>query len=356
MITLQPITEENFLKAAAAKVSPEQQDFVAPAPIIMSRAYAYRNQRAICQAICKNDQIVGLMMLHDMDEEPSCYHLAELLIDVAQQGKGYGQQVLKLILDICRRERKFDAVEVCVKKNNFAAIHVYEKAGFYDTLYQDPETPDSICMRYDLPQDYLEIPYRNIVLRDMVVSDIADEIRWNTVETDWALWDAPWEMELELLQFNPVKFQKESMEKLRHPEEDPRWRFELDTADGIHIGSINSYLIDENWEWIPLQNVKPGQKVYKTLGLDIGESRFCSRGLGKDALAAFILYYLEKGIRELCVQTWSGNIRMIRCAERLGFVECNREIGLRQVRGETFDGLTFLLDLDRFHKYLAENP
>lgn len=355
MITLRPINEENFLDAAQLRVSLEQQRFVASAPYILSRAYAYRNQRAVCWGIYEEDTIVGLAMLHDMKEEPACYHLAELMIDASQQGNGYGQQALKLILDICRRERKFGAVEVCVKKKNFTAIHVYEKAGFYDTLYQDPETPDCICMRYDLPQDHLEISYRNIVLRDMVESDIADEIRWNTVETEWALWDAPWEMEIELPKFDPEAFRHDALCTLQKSKEVPRWGFELD-AHGVHIGAVNSYLIDENYNWIPRKEVKPGKKVYRTLGVDISDSRFWNRGIGKRALTAFIQYYLEKGIKELYMQTWSGNVRMVKCAEKLGFTVCNRKIGTRCVRGEKYDELTFLLDLDRFHEYLSENP
>ena len=44
MITLQPITETNFLTAAALSVSPDQGRYVAPAPIILARAYAYRRR------------------------------------------------------------------------------------------------------------------------------------------------------------------------------------------------------------------------------------------------------------------------------------------------------------------------
>lgn len=146
MITLQPINEANFLEAAALTVSPSQINFVASAPMILARSYAYRNQNSVCWGIYDDAQIVGLAMLHDMTDEPACYHLCELLIDGKHQNKGFGQEALKLILDHCRHERKFHRVEVCVKKENAAAIHVYEKAGFRDSGYQDPDTPDSICM------------------------------------------------------------------------------------------------------------------------------------------------------------------------------------------------------------------
>ena len=201
----------------------------------------------------------------------------------------------------------------------------------------------------------MEIRYREIVLRDMVESDIEDDIRWNTVETQWALWDAPWEMETELPKFNPESYRREQLELLQAPKDQPRWRFELDTADGIHIGSVNSYLIDENWNWIPLRSVTPGQKVYRTLGIEICDCSYWSKGLGTQALAAYISYYLENHCADLCLQTWSGNFRMVKSAERLGFVVCHREVGNRCVRGGVYDGLTFRLDLDRFHNFLKEN-
>ncbi len=202
----------------------------------------------------------------------------------------------------------------------------------------------------------MEIKFRDIRLRDMEERDIDDEIRWNTVETEWALWDAPWEMEVELPKFDPEAYRREAEKALREPKEPFRWEFELDTAQGVHIGSVNSYLIDENFAWIRRSQVKPGQKTYRALGIEINEHRFWNGGLGTQALTAFIQYHLDHGYRELCLQTWSGNVRMIRCAQHLGFVECHREAGNRKVRGETYDGLTFLLDIGQFYAFLEENP
>lgn len=152
MITLQPITETNFLQATALEVKTEQRKFVAPAPCILARAYAYRAQRAVCWGIYADNTMIGLALIHDMAAEPACYHLGQFLIHGPEQGKGYGRQALKLLLSNCRREGKFSRVEVCVKKADAAAIRVYEQAGFRDTGYTDPDTPDSLCMAYDLPE------------------------------------------------------------------------------------------------------------------------------------------------------------------------------------------------------------
>ena len=41
----------------------------------------------------------------------------------------------------------------------------------------------------------MKIESDNIILRDMIESDIEDYVRWFTVEREWENWDAPWEKE-----------------------------------------------------------------------------------------------------------------------------------------------------------------
>lgn len=195
----------------------------------------------------------------------------------------------------------------------------------------------------------MEIKFDNIILRDPKESDIDDEIRWNTTETEWALWDAPWEMEEWLPTFDPVKFRTEELEALKKPVKGFRWGMEVDTSGGVHVGSVNTYLIDESYEWIPLKNVEEGQRIFYTLGIEINEPAYWDQGIGTKALAAYIQYHLDNGHYDICLQTWSGNTRMVRCAKKLGFQICEREVGKRNVRGGLYDGLTFCLDVRRFH-------
>ncbi|MBR5309800.1 MAG: GNAT family N-acetyltransferase [Oscillospiraceae bacterium] len=199
------------------------------------------------------------------------------------------------------------------------------------------------------------IKFKNIILRDMTKADIGDDIRWNTVETDWAHWDAPWESEPDLLTFDPEEYRKKELLKLGEPKDEIRWGFEIDTAEGKHIGAVNSYMINEEYDWTPINKARPGEKLFRTVGIDICESSFCGKGLGTEALAAFIKYYLDNGEEEIYTQTWSGNIRMIKCAEKLGFEVCRRKEGIREVRGEIYGGLTFRLDKEKFGKFLEGN-
>ena len=82
-------------------------------------------------------------------------------------------------------------------------------------------------------------------------------------------------------------------------------------------------------------------EVYTIFGMVSCEPDLWSNGIGTKALRAFINYYFENGVNELYTQTWSGNVRMLRCAEKLGFVECNRNVGTREVDGQKYDWLTF---------------
>ena len=200
----------------------------------------------------------------------------------------------------------------------------------------------------------MQIKYKNVILRDMRESDIEDEIRWNTVETQWALWDGPWEMEKELAHFNPEEHRKKELEWLAKPKPDHRLSLEIETADGVHIGCVSTYCIDEDFQWAQLSGEEERKSVRWAVGIDIHEPAYWSSGWGTQALTAYLFYHIAEGYTDLYTQTWSGNLRMIGLAEKLGFRECCRKVGLRQVRGETYDGLTFRLDLEAFETYLAQ--
>ncbi len=196
----------------------------------------------------------------------------------------------------------------------------------------------------------MKIEYKDIVLRDMTEADIEDDIRWYTVETDWSNWDAPWEPLPDISDTDA--YRKKELLKLAEPKDEIRWGFEIETAKGEHIGAVNSYMINCDYEWTPLNKAKPGEKLFRTVGISICESSFCGKGFGTKALAAFIDYYLENGEDEIYCQTWSGNIRMVKCAEKLGFEICKRKIDYREINGKKYDGLTFRLNKEKFCKYL----
>ncbi len=184
----------------------------------------------------------------------------------------------------------------------------------------------------------MKIIFENIVLRDMMESDIGDYVRWFTTETEWSDWDAPWEpIESDVeTERNSWREYYESVKDM--PDDVRRWKLEIEW-NGRHIGWVSAYRIDENYKWVG--EIKQGQTVYRAIGIDICESDVWGKGVGTNALRAFMNYYFAHGYGELYTQTWSGNGPMLRCAEKLGFIECNRDVGIREVNGQKCDGLTF---------------
>ena len=142
MIHLIDINESNWLAAARLTVAPEQYAYVADAVGIIARGYVYRDCNARVWGIAKDDVLVGLALVRGLDEEPACYDLQQLMIDAKYQSCGYGTKALGMIIEKLRAEHAYDCVEVCVKKDDEAALHVYKKAGFVDTGYIDECAPD----------------------------------------------------------------------------------------------------------------------------------------------------------------------------------------------------------------------
>lgn len=105
---------------------------------------------------------------------------------------------------------------------------------------------------------------------------------------------------------------------------------------------LNLYPIDESYEW--LGEINDGQTVCRAIGIDICEPDAWGNGIVTNALRAFMNYYFENGVDQLYTQTWSGNVRMLRCAEKLGFHECKRNVDKRAVVGWKCDGLTFRVE------------
>ena len=146
MIRLAEVTEENWMEVASLSVKDSQKGFLASAAGILARGYVYRSCNGRVYVIENDRAPVGLALVREFTEEPLGYDLQQFMIDQRFQGKGYGSQALQLILDELREEGHFDHVEVCVKKDDEAAIRLYEKHGFRDSGYTDLDTPDSLNM------------------------------------------------------------------------------------------------------------------------------------------------------------------------------------------------------------------
>ena len=146
MIRLVSVTEDNWLDIASLAVQEHQRNFVAPAVGILARGYVYRDCNARVYAFENDGVIVGAALVREFTDEPLGYDLQQFMIGRQYQHRGYGSEALRLILEELKRDGRFGQVEVCVKRDDAAAIHLYEKFGFRDSGYVDPDAPDAVNM------------------------------------------------------------------------------------------------------------------------------------------------------------------------------------------------------------------
>lgn len=137
MIHLKAITEDNFMDAFSLKLAPEQERFVSHPIRSLAQAYVYRAQ---CQpfGIYEDDRMVGyVMVIYDYDIPE--YDIWHMMIDQAEQGKGYGKTALDRVLDYIKTKPfgSSERVTLTCNKENLRALNLYKCKGFTETGAED---------------------------------------------------------------------------------------------------------------------------------------------------------------------------------------------------------------------------
>ena len=130
-ITLHPITEENFLDAFNLKLKKEQESFVSHPVRSLAQAYVYRDQ---CQpfGIYHEDIMVGyVMVIYDYDIPE--YDIWHMMIDEAQQDKGYGKAAMQKVLEHINTKPFGTSNALTCNTENAPALHLYTSLGFAST-------------------------------------------------------------------------------------------------------------------------------------------------------------------------------------------------------------------------------
>lgn len=196
----------------------------------------------------------------------------------------------------------------------------------------------------------MEIKNSRIILRDFLEEDISDRIHWETIETEWHLWDAPWENEDN--RFNAVRYRKNRLEWLAKTKDENRVRmgFQICINDESrkHIGWCNAYNVDDNYEYTE-------EAGHCTIGIGIPDLASRRKGYATYSWRLFIQYLLENGIDDIYTQTWSGNERVIGLIKKFGFEECKIKYNSRIVRGLRYDALTFKLNVIKYNEFCQLN-
>ena len=146
MISLKPITEDNFIDAFHLKLASGQESFVSHPIRSLAQAYVYRNQ---CQpfGIYAEQTMVGyVMVIYDYDIPE--YDIWHMMIDESMQGRGFGGEALERVIEYIRT-KPFgisDRIALTCNKNNAIARRLYESRGFFATGVEDEDEIEMVLM------------------------------------------------------------------------------------------------------------------------------------------------------------------------------------------------------------------
>lgn len=278
--------------------------------------------------VYEGDALIG--MLHDVAIDKGEIEVG-YFIDPAQKNRGFATAALSAAIEKLFASG-FSVIKAGAFKGNAASMRVMEKCGLKPTGETEiiPYRGDELeCFYYAIKR------HDPVILRDMRESDIEDYVRWFTVETEWSDFDAPWE-EISSSEEEERKSWTEYYDSVKDmPADEPRRKFEIECG-GRHIGWVSRYFdLDyvENPDRIP------------AVGIDIPEISERSKGVGTEALRLFIEYLRGLGYKKVYTQTWSGNARMLKVAQKLGFIPVVTLKDQREVRGGRFDAVTLALEI-----------
>jgi RimJ/RimL family protein N-acetyltransferase len=169
-----------------------------------------------------------------------------------------------------------------------------------------------------LPAEF-DLRGRLVRLRPTVESDLADYERWNVPGLKAWKFDGPWYgWGLDKV----IACRRKWLAGDRRP---PYHRLEIDVVDRGHAGWVTAY-------------VHADDPHMTEAGIVIVDDSLWNRGLGTEAFGLWVDYLFPAfNLTRLGLSTWSGNPRMIRVGEKLGFVVEGRIRNGCEVRGRFFD-------------------
>jgi GNAT superfamily N-acetyltransferase len=151
-ITLREITEDNVRDVLALRLAPGQERFVSSVADSLAEAEEHPEGNPWFRAVYADDEPVGFVMLSwDVEPQPpdinGPWFLWKLLIDSRHQGKGYGREVVRQVVELVRSQGAAELLTSHVPGEGGPA-GFYATLGFVPTGELDPD--GEILLRLDL--------------------------------------------------------------------------------------------------------------------------------------------------------------------------------------------------------------
>ena len=132
-ITLKKIDETNFLSAFGLKLREGQERFVSHPVRSLAQAYVYYHQCTPFGIFCDEQMVGYVMVIYDYDLAE--YDIWHMMIDEAQQDKGYGKAAMQKVLEYIKTKPFGTSNRIALTCNteNAPALHLYTSLGFAPT-------------------------------------------------------------------------------------------------------------------------------------------------------------------------------------------------------------------------------
>ncbi|WP_127591228.1 GNAT family N-acetyltransferase [Paenibacillus lautus] len=128
MIRLQPVDKDNWTECIKLKAKPEQEGFIASN--LYSIAQFQFLEHFVAMAIYDGQTMIGFA-LYGLDSDDGNYWIYRFMIDGHYQGKGYGKEALRIIIEEIRNKHdRTDVLMLSFDPKNELARQLYVKAGF----------------------------------------------------------------------------------------------------------------------------------------------------------------------------------------------------------------------------------
>lgn len=137
--TLKKIDETNFIDCFHLQLGEGQERFVSHPIRSLAQAYVYYGQCTPFGIYAENQMVGYVMVIYDDDEH--VYNLWHLMIDAAEQNRGYGKAAVRCCLDYIQTKPfgESNEVKLTCHEENKAALHLYRLFGFSPTGERDEE-------------------------------------------------------------------------------------------------------------------------------------------------------------------------------------------------------------------------
>ena len=151
-VTLVEVTQANLDSVLEVRTTPAQEKFVSPVARSIAEAAANPQGNPWYRAVSADERPVGFVML-SWDVEPQPPHingpwfLWKLLIDARHQRLGYGQDVVRQVVDLIRGHGATELLTSCVPGEGGPA-GFYARLGFVPRGDVDPD--GEVILRLDL--------------------------------------------------------------------------------------------------------------------------------------------------------------------------------------------------------------